>query len=101
MQRITAETHHDPDNHFSAAVNVTTTDGETLREYVLKPLGRDITCPLPPEILRAKFEDCAARALPTDRIAPLHDALMDIENVRGMRDLTAIMSPAAVGQAAE
>jgi hypothetical protein len=57
-----------------------------------QPLGRTSANPLPAGLLKEKFEDCAARALPRERVAALYSATQNFENLRDVREVTAILS---------
>ena len=50
-----------------------------------------------------KFEDCAGRALPKDRIMPLFEMLENFESVTAVADLTAAIAlePAAAATGRE
>ncbi len=64
-------------------------------------MGRGPDNPMPGELLRAKFENCARRALSADRVARLYGAFEDFENLRAIGDLTAIIAaPVAAAQPA-
>ena len=96
MGRIRAApytTEHFPeDNHFGAQVTVRTTDGQTLVEKVDQPHGRTSANPLPAEALKVKFDNCARRVLPEARVARLHAAIQEIEKLKDVRAVTAIIA---------
>ena len=60
------------ENHFGAEVSVTLRGGTVLTAKVDQPAGRTSANPLPQERLRDKFENCALRALPPDRVAAVY-----------------------------
>lgn len=78
------------DNHFGAEVKVTLTDGRVLSTKTDQALGRSVDKPLPPEMLKAKFDNCAARALSTDNVARLYAAIQDFENAKDVREVAAL-----------
>ena len=51
-------------NHVGAEVKVTLADGRAFSSKIAKPLGRTAANPVPETGMLAKFESCAARALP-------------------------------------
>jgi 2-methylcitrate dehydratase PrpD len=100
MARIDARP-HDESNHFGARITVTTKDGESYTQETPYALGRGPDNPLSGEMLRAKFENCARRALSADRVARLYGAFDDFENLRAIGELTAIIAaPVAAAQPA-
>jgi hypothetical protein len=74
-------------------VRVTLTDGRVLTKFVARPLGRGPSIPLPPELLRGKFMDCAGRALPAEAANHLHSMLDALETLPRMRALTEATMP--------
>ena len=88
------------DNHFGAEVKVTLRGGKLLSGKVDQPFGRTSDNPLPASLLKEKFEDCAARVLPSERIAPLYSAIQGFENLRDAREITALIAGETRKQAA-
>jgi 2-methylcitrate dehydratase PrpD len=80
------------DNHFGAEVRVQTKDGRALSHKVDQPFGRTADHSLPPELLKEKFDNCAARALSRERIASVYSTIQDLENLKDVRELTAIIA---------
>ncbi|MBI3938736.1 MAG: MmgE/PrpD family protein [Betaproteobacteria bacterium] len=80
------------ENHFGAEVRVITRDGATLVAKVDQPLGRTSKNPLPADLLRAKFENCAARALAPEHIARAYSVIQGFENLKDVRELTALLA---------
>jgi 2-methylcitrate dehydratase PrpD len=99
LPRIHAAPHPDMSmdstEHFGAEVRVTLTDGRVLTARVARPLGRGPENPLPPELLEAKFLNCAARALAMERAKRLLALLHDVDSLDDMRRVTGAMLPAA------
>jgi 2-methylcitrate dehydratase PrpD len=93
MDRVTTKSHDDDANDYSATVEVYMADGKLFTKSVAAPLGRGPEVPLPQDMLRAKFEDCAGRTLDRDAAAALFDALSELEHRSSIRDLTAAMAP--------
>jgi len=83
----------DSDNQFGAEVTVTTKDGDTLSARIDHQLGRGPDNPMNRDELWAKFEDCARRALPEERIVPVFEMLETLETLGTVADLTAAMPP--------
>ncbi|MGH8660267.1 MAG: MmgE/PrpD family protein [Burkholderiales bacterium] len=88
------------ENHFGAEVRAALRGGRVLSAKVDQPFGRTSDNPLPAGLLKEKFEDCAARALPRERIAPLYSAIQGFESLKDVREMTAIMAGATRAQAA-
>ncbi len=88
------------DNHFGAEVRVTLRGGKALGAKVNEPFGRTSENPLPAGLLKEKFENCAARALSRERVAPLYSAIQGFENLKDVREMTAIIAGEARAQAA-
>jgi 2-methylcitrate dehydratase PrpD len=88
------------ENHFGAEVKVTLRGGKVLSAKVEQPYGRTSDNPLPASLLKEKFENCVARALPKERIAPLYSAIQGFENLKDAREMTAIIAGEARAQAA-
>jgi 2-methylcitrate dehydratase PrpD len=83
-EQFAAETPHG----FAARVSVSLKDGRSIvREYMEEP-GRGPGNPMDDVELRAKFEDCAALALRPDGIDAVWQALMVIEDMASVRELT-------------
>ncbi|MBI3938242.1 MAG: MmgE/PrpD family protein [Betaproteobacteria bacterium] len=80
------------DHHFGAEVKVTTTGGRVLAQKVHFQLGRTVDIPAPPELLKEKFENCAARALPRERIAEIHAEVQRFEKLSDVRDFTRLLA---------
>lgn len=83
----------DPSEHFGADVTVTLTDGRVLTQSVRRPLGRGPTMPLPPEMLRGKFIDCAKRSLSLPAANQLFGLLDTLETVNCISTLTEATIP--------
>jgi 2-methylcitrate dehydratase PrpD len=88
------------DNHFGAEVKVLLRGGKVLGAKVNEPFGRTSENALPAGLLREKFENCAVRALPRERVAPLYSAIQGFENLKDVREMTAIIAGEARAQAA-
>ena len=84
------------DDPFDAEVKVTLTDGRTFSEKVDRPLGRTSDNPIPPEYLKAKFENCASRVLAPQAVAAVCSGIESLEQVGSMREFTRLLEPAAV-----
>ena len=88
------------DNHFGAEVKVLLRGGKVLGAKVNEPFGRTSENPLPAGLLKEKFENCAARALSREQTALLYSAIQGFENLRDVRELTAILAGEKRKQAA-
>src|SRR5688572_9661463 len=88
------------ENHFGAEVKVTLRGGKVLSGKVDQPFGRTSENPLPASLLKEKFDNCAARALPKERIAALYSAIQGYENLKDAREITAIIAGETRKQAA-
>ena len=71
---------------MAAEVKITFKDGRTVASRVMRPLGRTSENPIPPERLKAKFEDCAATVLPLGQVQKLSQALDHFEAVTSVRE---------------
>ena len=104
VQRLLARVHAAPygsdrfpaDNHFGAEVQVRTRDGATLSGKVDQPFGRTSANPLPPELLREKFENCSARVLDDDAVARLYAAVENFNALDDVRTVTTLACAEAV-----
>ncbi len=81
------------DNHFGAEVKVTLRDGTAHAKKVDQPFGRTSQNPLPPELLREKFDNCALRVLHEPNVKRLHAAIGKFEHASDVREVTALISP--------
>jgi 2-methylcitrate dehydratase PrpD len=88
------------DNHFGAEVRIALRGGRVLSAKVDQPFGRTSVSPLPAGLLKEKFEDCATRMLPRERVAPLYSAIQGFENLKDVREVTAIIAGESRKQAA-
>jgi 2-methylcitrate dehydratase PrpD len=88
------------DNHFGAEVKVSLKGGKILSAKVDAPFGRTSENPLPASLLKEKFENCAVRVLPKERVGPLYSAIQGFENLKDARELTAIIAGETRKQAA-
>jgi len=86
----------DLSEHFGADVTVTLRNGRVLTRSVPRPLGRGPTIPLPPELLRGKFIDCAKRALSPQAANRLFGLLDRLETVNLISTLTEATIPGAM-----
>ena len=78
------------DNHFAAEVRVTLKGGRVLTQKVDQPFGRTSKNALPPELLKEKFVNCAAMALPAASAEKLYAAIQRIDTLADVRELTAL-----------
>lgn len=76
---------------FAAEVRVEMKDGRAFASRVDKPLGRTAANPIPPQLLRAKFEDCASLVLPVPQVVKVAQALDNFEAVKSMREFTRLL----------
>ena len=96
MGGITVGEHPDmgaeTDNQFGAEVTVTRRDGESVSARIDHQLGRGPANPMTGDELWAKFEDCAGRVLPQDRIVAAFDLLENLDALDAVAKLTATMA---------
>lgn len=88
------------DNHFGAEVRIALRGGKVLSGKTDQPFGRTSDNPLPASLLKEKFDNCAARVLPAERVGPLYSAIQGFENLKDVRELTAIIAGETRKQAA-
>jgi 2-methylcitrate dehydratase PrpD len=94
MGRVTAEPHATPDKFAApvfSEVTVTMTDGTLVSKALGEPIGRSPDSPYPPGAVRAKFMDCARRALNEAAVERLANRIEAMEKVADIRELSAIM----------
>ena len=87
-------------NHVGAEVKVTLADGRAFTSKIAKPLGRTSANPVPEAGMLAKFESCAARALPAAQVKKLAQAIDQIEQCKSIRDFTAHIETVAPSRSA-
>ena len=93
MQNVLARVHatphlagqFEPGESHAAEVKITFKDGRSVASRVLAPLGRTAANPIPPALLKTKFEDCAASVLPASQVARIAQALDQFETVTSVR----------------
>jgi 2-methylcitrate dehydratase PrpD len=95
MRRVKSRTHRPgqfpEDNHFGAEVAVTLNDGRRFSSRADIQRGRTSDNAIPADLLRAKFENCAARSLAPEAVTLLGRKLDRLEDVESVRELTQIM----------
>lgn len=67
------------------ALIITFKNGRSVASRVMRPLGRTSENPIPPALLKAKFEDCAASVLPAAQVAQLSQALDQFGTLTSVR----------------
>jgi 2-methylcitrate dehydratase PrpD len=75
------EEHFPLDHHFGSVVTVRTTSGQTLSNKVFFQLGRTVDIPAPPEIMKAKFDNCAGRTLPSGRVSEIYSTIQGLDKL--------------------
>ncbi|WP_116083591.1 MmgE/PrpD family protein [Tropicimonas sp. IMCC34011] len=84
------------DGQWAAEVKVETTDGRHLSKRIDDLMAGGRTMPAAPSALEDKFEDCAKRALPEDRIFSLFERMETFESVTDMAALGRMLLAPAV-----
>jgi 2-methylcitrate dehydratase PrpD len=88
------------DNHFGAEIRIALKGGKVLSGKTDQPYGRTSENALPASLLKEKFDNCAARVLPPERVGPLYSAIQGFENLKDVREVSAIIAGEARKQAA-
>ncbi|WP_233235602.1 MmgE/PrpD family protein [Bordetella sp. LUAb4] len=84
-------------NHFAGHVALTLRDGRVLRAGVEQPLGRTSAHPLPADLLRHKFMQCAGMVLREDALGAIADDLAAIDALPRIAALTRRIEEAVRG----
>ncbi|MBM9593864.1 MmgE/PrpD family protein [Roseitranquillus sediminis] len=99
LERLEARGHPEMDDttasQWAAEVVVRTKDGRTLSHRIDDLMAGGRTMPASPASLFDKFEDCAERALPSDRVAALFERLETIDTVKDMAAVGRMLMAAA------
>lgn len=98
--RAHADMADDSPQQWGAEVILHMADGRRLSRRVDDMVGRGGANPMSEDELWAKFNDCAARSLPREQIAPLFERLQTIDTARSIRDVTRLMQVSAQHRAA-
>lgn len=77
---------------FGSEVIVTTKDGRRLSRRIDHLVCRGGDYPMSREELFEKFEDCARRALPADRVEPLFERLSQLDSVADINEVTGLLT---------
>jgi 2-methylcitrate dehydratase PrpD len=97
MARVTATPHPDPsqaiDGNYLTELTVTLTDGRRLHLKMDSPYGRRAEDPAPPELIAAKFDGCAAKALPPRAVLRLRETLLAFETLDDVAALGRAWTP--------
>ena len=88
------------ENHFGAEVRIALKGGKVLSGKIDQPFGRTSENALPASLLKEKFDNCAARVLPVERVGPLYSAIQGFENLKNVREVSAIIAGETRKQAA-
>ena len=83
------------ENHFGAEVRVTLKDGSVRSAKVDQPYGRTSRNPLPPELLKEKFVNCALRALAEPAVTQLYALIDGFEKLSDVTQVTALTVPSS------
>lgn len=81
----------DAAEQWGAEVIVTTHDGRRLARRVNQLVGRGGANAMTPAELREKFDDCARRCLPAERVAPLFESLSTLEEAADMAEVARLI----------
>lgn len=81
------------DNTSGAEVRIRTKNGQMYETYVELARGADAKSPLPVEDVRAKFLDCAARAIGAEQAHALCEALLAIDTAKDVRSVLRLTQP--------
>ncbi|MDE0814657.1 MAG: MmgE/PrpD family protein [Alphaproteobacteria bacterium] len=102
MDRVTSESHPragDLDPPVFSEVTVTLTNGKVVSKMLSEPIGRSPDSPYPPGAVRAKFMNCAQRALPMDVVEQLASQIESLEDVEDVRTVINLMdTPTAIAE---
>jgi 2-methylcitrate dehydratase PrpD len=85
----------DSDDPYDVEIRITLKDGTVRQIAASYPLGRTSDHPIPPELIRAKFVDCAQRVLTRQAAVDAADALASFEQLDSVRDFMRRLEPAA------
>jgi 2-methylcitrate dehydratase PrpD len=88
------------DNHFGAEIRIALKGGRVLSGKIDQPYGRTSENALPASLLKEKFDNCAPRALTREQTASVYSAIQGFENLKDVRELTAIIAGETRNQAA-
>ena len=80
------------ENHLGAEVRVALRGGGSLTGKVDQAFGRTAAHLLPAALLKEKFDNCARRVLPAERVGALYSAIQGFENLKAAREVTAIIA---------
>jgi 2-methylcitrate dehydratase PrpD len=95
MRRIHAAPYPEADGGtepLGAKVRITFDDGQSVARRVDTALGRGPDNPLPPDALTAKFADCAGRVLPAAQVTRVQQALLQLDEAPGLRELVSAIA---------
>lgn len=81
----------DAPEQWGAEVIVTTNDGRRLSRRVDDLVGRSGDNSMTSDELWEKFEDCAQRALPREKVAPLFERLETLESASNLNQVTRLL----------
>ena len=95
MKKITVEPYVNPPpdigDHYAVDIVVTMKSGQSHQIHQARPCGRIPAEPVPPARRKSKFESCAGRVLPAERVAQLHAALEDLENIKSIQEVALLL----------
>lgn len=92
MQRTTLSIYA-RENTSGAEVRIFTKDGRVLETYIELARGADAQSPLPLADVRAKFLDCAARAIGEEQALILCEELLAIDDAKDVRPVLGLTQP--------
>lgn len=81
----------DSPDQFGAEVIITLRSGQRIARRINSLIGRGGDNPLSSEELWEKFSDCAQRSLDSKQVTALFDALQQLDNVKNMHQITALL----------
>jgi len=76
--------------HWSAEVQIVTSDGRVLKKYIKDPPG-ELENPLPKSLIQEKYRDLSNRALPPDRVERVEKMIWNLEELENVRNLTSLL----------
>ena len=87
-----------PKHGFAAEVKITLNSGANFASRVARPLGRTAANPIPPDLLKAKFADCAGSVLSLQQVSAVASALDQFESVSSVREFMRLLEVKKVPQ---